>query len=724
MNKRPIMPDDLYGYQWVSQPSVNPRGLVAYVNQTVDREKNDYITHIRAVSLDGSGDRRLTGGDKDSAPSWSPDGSRLAFLRPAEGGKQLYTVPAEGEAAEPDQVQSRLAVKHTALTRGVNAFVWSPDGRYIALMSRAGADVEPQLQDKPQVQDKLQVQLQVQDKPQVQDKLQVQDKPQIQDKPQLQERHQSQSAHPEQPALRGRVFERTTPKTEGSGWWDGLYSQLFVLELETGRITQLTSGPWDVSAPVWSPDGEALSFVSKRVEDELLDADLLHFADVYTVKLSGGQPIGKPVKITASDLLISQFAYAPDGRRLTLIASDRVYGSGSHNRLYTVPAAGGTPELLAPGLDMQLGNAALGDMKSAGASPSPLYDPHHPQLGVYVLGTDHGNVNVYRIDGTGACEAVTGGGEKDVYQYTLSPDGRYMVTAALTAERPGELYRVDVRTGEELRLTRRNDEFLAELEVRIPERIAFKASDGPGIHGWLLKPAGLPQGAKVPLILQIHGGPHAMYTGVFSHEMQTLAALGYAVLWVNPRGSMGYGQDFAKACRGDFGGGDCRDLLEAVDYALAAFDFIDETRLGIGGGSYGGVMTNWIVAHTNRFRAAVTHRSISNWLSMYGTSDIGISYVEGVIGGNPQEHAELLWSKSPLAHAHRIETPLLILHGENDYRTPISQAEELYTALKRYGKTTKLIRYPSSNHTLLKSGKPSLRVDSFEQVNAWFGQYL
>ncbi|MDU5946783.1 MAG: S9 family peptidase, partial [Paenibacillus macerans] len=301
MNKRPIMPDDLYGYQWVSQPSVNPRGLVAYVNQTVDREKNDYITHIRAVSLDGSGDRRLTGGDKDSAPSWSPDGSRLAFLRPAEGGKQLYTVPAEGEAAEPDQVQSRLAVKHTALTRGVNAFVWSPDGRYIALMSRAGADVEPQLQDKPQVQDKLQVQLQVQDKPQVQDKLQVQDKPQIQDKPQLQERHQSQSAHPEQPALRGRVFERTTPKTEGSGWWDGLYSQLFVLELETGRITQLTSGPWDVSAPVWSPDGEALSFVSKRVEDELLDADLLHFADVYTVKLSGGQPIGKPVKITASD---------------------------------------------------------------------------------------------------------------------------------------------------------------------------------------------------------------------------------------------------------------------------------------------------------------------------------------------------------------------------------------------------------------------------------------
>jgi dipeptidyl aminopeptidase/acylaminoacyl peptidase len=683
MNKRPIMPDDLYGYQWVSQPSVSPHGMVAYVNQAVDREKNDYTTHIRTVALDGSDDQRLTCGDQDSAPSWSPDGSLLAFLRVSEGVKQLYTVAPDGEEAE-----SRPAVQHTALSRGVNAFVWSPDGRYIALTSRVRANgpVSVGAGDEPTEAGE----------------------------------QREQQVQRELSGLRGRVFERTTPKAEGTGWWDGLYSQLFVADLESGRITQVTSDPWDVTTPVWSPDGGALSFVSKRFTDEGLDADLLHFADVYTVKLEGGEP----VKITSSDLLISQFAYSPDGQLLLIIASDRAYGSGSHNRLYRVPSTGGATEPLVSGLDMHIGNAALGDMKSAGPSVSPVYDPRNPQLGVYVLGTHQGSVHVYRIDGTGNCAAVTGGGEKDVYQYTLSPDGRYVVTAALTAERPGELYRVDIQTGEELRLTRRNDELLAALEVRVPERIAFKASDGIDIHGWLLRPAGLSNSAKVPLILQIHGGPHAMYTGVFSHEMQTLAAQGYAVLWVNPRGSMGYGQDFAKACRGDFGGGDCRDLLEAVDYALAEFDFFDETRLGIGGGSYGGVMTNWIVAHTNRFRAAVTQRCISNWLSMYGTSDIGISYVEGVIGGNPQEHAELLWSKSPLAHAHRIDTPLLILHGENDYRTPISQAEELYTALKRYGKTTRLIRYPGSNHSLLKSGKPSLRVDSFEQVNAWYGQFL
>ncbi|MNN00838.1 Prolyl tripeptidyl peptidase precursor [compost metagenome] len=335
-------------------------------------------------------------------------------------------------------------------------------------------------------------------------------------------------------------------------------------------------------------------------------------------------------------------------------------------------------------------------------------------------------MHVYRIDEIGSFDRITVGEEKDVYQYTRSPDGRNFVVAALTAERPGELYRVDVRTGEELRLTRHNDELFAGLQLSIPERIAFQASDGIAIHGWLLKPFNLTQDeqVKVPLVLMIHGGPHAMYTGVFSHELQTLAAQGYAVVWVNPRGSMGYGQDFVKACRGDFGGGDARDLLEAVDYVLSKFDFVDETRLGVGGGSYGGVMTNWLVSHTDRFRAAVTHRSISNWLSLYGTSDIGISFTEDVIGGNLKDDAEMLWSKSPLAHAHRIETPLLILHGEDDYRTPVSQAEELYSALKRYGKTTKLIRYPGSNHSLLRSGKPSLRVDSLEQVNAWFRQYL
>lgn len=673
MNKRLIQPEDLYGYQWISQPSISPSGTVAYVNQMVDRSNNKYITHIRAVGLNGSGDQRLTDGDQDSAPQWSPDGSRLAFLRVCGGVKQLYSALFERETG-----CLHLAVRHTELKRGVDAFVWSPDGRYIAFTSRVNLDVEREEADAEITK--------------------------------------------EQADRQGHAFDRTTPKAEGRGWWDGLYTHLFVLELDSGNVTPLVSGSWEISSPVWSPDSKAVSFVSKQIpnDDSEADLDLLHYSDVYTVLRSGGAP----VKITDSTLLISHVAYSANGGQLALLASDRVYGSGSHQRLYVISSEGGKPVRLASELDMQLGNAALSDMKAAAPSVIPSFNWEHSPFGLFVLGTQAGCVHVYGFHADGRYRAVTHGQEKDVYQYTLAPDGRYLIVAALTSGRPGELYRVDAETGEEQQLTRRNEDYMNSLQARAPERFHFESSDGWEIHGWLLLPPEHVPEEKIPLILQIHGGPHAMYTGTFSHEMQTLAAQGYAVMWINPRGSMGYGQQFAKACRGDFAGGDYRDLMEAVDEVLARYEFLDESRLGVTGGSYGGAMTNWIVAHTHRFRAAVTQRSISNWLSLYGTSDIGISYVEGVVGGNPAEHAELLWSRSPLAHAHRIETPLLILHGEKDYRTPVSQAEELYTTLKRHGKKTRLIRFPGSNHSLLKSGKPSLRVDSFNQVNRWFNQYL
>jgi dipeptidyl aminopeptidase/acylaminoacyl peptidase len=712
MKKSQITPEDLYHYRWISQPVVSATGQVAYVEQTVDQMKNEYKTQIRGISLDGTQDVALTDGTKDTSPAWSPDGSKLTFIRQAQAGKGLWFVRSEG--AQPDMLISP--------ERKIVSYVWSPDGKYIAFTSKVEPDPTP-LSTVPS---------------------------------RTNEWARALNAEPsaqQAPLVRGKVYERTTPKAEGAGWWDGQYSHLFLYEIKSGHIQQITSGLWNITTPVWSPDSLNLAFISKQVQEEGVDPDLLHHTDVYMVSVASGTGVVyEPFKVTDSSLQISQFSFTADAKQLILIASDREYGSGSHHQLFTLPVQRGIPRLFAPELDMQIGNAALGDMKSASASPSPIISRSFPHQGVYVLGTHYGNVDVYRIQADGSCEVITPAGEKDVYQYTISADEETLIIAALTDNHPGELYTVEMRSGKMSRLTQRNDEFMAKRIVNVPTRVEFTSSDGWLIQGWLAIPdvmqdtyaaetkvapsVGSPSAStsqsldalqahlKLPLILQIHGGPHAMYTGSFSHEMQTLLAEGYAVLWVNPRGSMGYGQAFARACRGDFAGGDYRDLMEAVDYALSTYSTLDETRLGVAGGSYGGVMTNWIVAHNNRFKAAVTQRCISNWLSMYGTSDIGISYVEGVIGGNPAEHAAYLWSRSPLAHAHNIETPLLIMHGEQDFRTPIAQAEELYTTLKRYGKTTKLIRYPGSNHSLLKSGKPSLRVDSFEQVNAWFNEYL
>jgi dipeptidyl aminopeptidase/acylaminoacyl peptidase len=208
------------------------------------------------------------------------------------------------------------------------------------------------------------------------------------------------------------------------------------------------------------------------------------------------------------------------------------------------------------------------------------------------------------------------------------------------------------------------------------------------------------------------------------HEFQMLAAQGYAVVYTNPRGGLGYGQQFVNACRGDYGGGDYRDLMETVDYALSTYEFIDETRLGVTGGSYGGFMTNWIVGHTDRFKAAVTQRSISNWLSFYGVSDIGYFFTEDQIGGNAWEDTEQLWKHSPLAYVGNVNTPLLILHGEQDLRCPIEQAEQLYIALKRRRQTTRLVRFPGANHELSRGGHPHLRVRRLEHIAGWFNEHL
>lgn len=671
-SKRKVTAEDLYSFRWVSDPAVCPVSRsIAYVCQSVSDDRENYRSHIRLLTIDGAEDRSFTNGGplapegQDTAPAWSPDGNRLAFLRKSDQGRQIWIIPREG--GEARQI--------TRLPRGVNSFAWSPDGTHLLFTAKVAAD--PELDElTPEEENKRW-------------------------------------------ASRVRVVTRSKPKADGAGLWDHRRSHLFVLDLETEQTRQITDGDYDVHEPVWSPDGRQIAFLAKIAKDPSEDIDLQLMNDLFLIDRDGGEPR----RLTDTSWAISQASFSPDGKLIAFFGHDRAYEGATQTALYTISAEGGAAACLTEGFDVLLGNAAISDMRSHLRTPPPLFSADGRSI--YALVSIAGSVQVcqFPLDGGGKPEALTEGA-REVYQFAITKDERYLVIAVTDPLLPGDLYRVDLHTGEEVRLTAANDAFLEQIEWSSPEAFEFKASDGVTVHGWVMRPAGFEAGRRYPAILEIHGGPHAMYSHSFFHEFQLLAAQGYAVLYTNPRGSFGYGQTFVNGCRGDYGGRDYQDLMEAVDYAADHFDFIDKERLGITGGSYGGFMTNWAVGHTDRFRAAVTQRSISNWLSFYGVSDIGYFFTEGEIVGNPWEDTEKLWKHSPLAYVSNIRTPLLILHGEQDLRCPIEQAEQLYVALKRSGKETELVRFPGASHELSRSGNPGLRVERLNRIVEWFERHI
>jgi dipeptidyl aminopeptidase/acylaminoacyl peptidase len=256
------------------------------------------------------------------------------------------------------------------------------------------------------------------------------------------------------------------------------------------------------------------------------------------------------------------------------------------------------------------------------------------------------------------------------------------------------------------------------------EEILFTSQAGDReIQGWMLKPYGFRKKVKYPLILQIHGGPHAMYGHALFHEMQLMAARGYAVLFTNPRGSAGYGEEFTSCTRGKWGESDMPDVMGGIDAALK-LGYIDETRMGVTGGSYGGYLTNWLIGHTDRFKAAVTQRCVSNFYSMIGTSDIGFNFGVYEMGGVPWKNADTLLKYSPISYVDKMETPLLIIHNEQDLRCPIEQAEQLYMFLKMQDRDVAMVRIPDEDHNLSRTGTPSRRLARLHHMLAWFDSHL
>jgi dipeptidyl aminopeptidase/acylaminoacyl peptidase len=476
-------------------------------------------------------------------------------------------------------------------------------------------------------------------------------------------------------------------------------SHIYLVPLAGGTPRQLTSGDLSQSSPAWSPDGKTIAFEQDSTESlEVRDENrpalfLLNVADATIRRLPTGFAQN------------SSPAWSPDGKTIAFVCSK---GREVKNDVCVVPASGGPARSLTP------------DWSLDPSSPAWSADGKT----IYFFAETSGNVHMFGVAAAGGPVRQITTGERQLRGFSLSLDRRSLAYTSSDITHGTELYVAPVARGAERRLTSFNDSLFKQVTVIPADTFWFTGVGGLKIQGWLMKPYGYQPGKAYPLVLSIHGGPHSNYGNVLFPEFQMLAGQGYWTLFINPRGSTGYGHSFTYATRGRWGMEDYQDLMQAVDVAVARNKGgVDTTRMAVLGGSYGGFMTNWIVGHTNRFRVAQTDRSIFNWYSWYGSSDAqGLTEFE--FNGAPWENDSLYRVMSPMMYAKNMRTPMLIVHSEDDKRVPITDAEQLFMSLRKRGIPAEFVRYPRSSHGLSRTGPPWLLVDRLERIRTWFAYWI
>ena len=664
--KQKVKAEDLYKLELISDLQISPDGeSIIYAQQRIEAKTEKKYSNLWVVSTKNGKARQFTFGNQvDRSPRWSPDGSTIAFLSNRDNEKQfqIYLIPTQGGEAK-------------CLTKAQGEFAtiaWSPDGKQIVSQFRK--------KDKDAIE-------------------------------------REQDEQKKKLGVVERHIQRVFYKLDGYGFLPKERWHIWTFDAKNGRGKQLTDGDiHDELHPTFSPDGKFIAFVSNRTPNPDLDPDAV---DLFIVPANGGEMIKISTPIGGKYLP----SFSPDGQYIAYIGKEGKGNWWKNDNLWVVPIDNSKPaKNLTKKYDFHISIATINDTNNgAAALVKPTWSLDGKRIFFQV--SKHGSTNLYSVNtqGNELCEEIPGSGVVGVYSFDETQEKLAYFQGTMVD--PGQIFIQERSSRTSRQLTHLNQRLLKAKDLGTIEEVWITGSDGNDIQGWILKPPGFNPKEKYPSILEIHGGPLAQYGNFFMHEFFFLAAQGYVVHFCNPRGGQGYGEEHAKAIWGDWGNKDYLDLMAWTDF-IAKKPYIDRKNMGVTGGSYGGYMTLWIIGHTKRFKAAVAQRVVSNFVSMWGSSDMNWVFQQVINNKPPWEDIESVWDHSPMKYIGNAKTPTLLIHSENDNRCPIEQGEQAFVALKYLGVDCEMVRYPEEPHGLSRSGRTDRRVSRLKHILRWFDKYL
>ena len=664
-NRRFIRAEDLYKIKVISDIRISPSGEhVVFTRQRINPKTEDKICNLWIISTKGGKTKQFTFGDhKDSQPRWSPDGKKIAYISDrgnSEKSGQIFVIPFRGGKSR----------QLTEIDGQIGCVSWSPNGKNLLCRIR--------LFDKDKIK-------------------------------------RQENGKAKKLGVVSRHYERVFYKYDGEGYLPKGRWNIWVVNAKTGKAKQLTEHKiYDDIDPNWSPDGKHIAFMSNHSPAPDFERDGV---DLFVIPASGGAPV-KVSTVYGEKKLPN---YSPDGSMIAYFGTEGRNNWYKNQGLWIVPAdRSGKSVNLTEQYDVHVEPTTINDVGTPEVMP-PTWSNDGQKLYFPVM--RNGRTVLHSIDLDGENFKSEVGEQGVVGSYSFNTDQSRMAYFMGKMDDPGQVYVKKTKSMKSRQISRINKKLFKKIDFGEIEEVWIQGPDDNDIQGWILKPPDFDPMKKYPSILEIHGGPLTQYGEFFMHEFYYLAAAGYVVHFCNPRGGRGYGEEHAKAIWGGWGDADYRDLMAWTDF-IEGQPYISEERMGVTGGSYGGYMSVWIIGHTDRFKAAVPQRCVSNLVSMWGSSDLNWIFQEVLDDKPPFEDLEKYWQHSPIKYIGNAVTPTLVIHSENDLRCPIEQGEQVFVALKSLGVDSEMVRFPGEFHGLSRNGRTDRRIVRLNHIVRWFDKYL